>query len=34
MLTRTPQVASDALDAIASGASDAIVEKLQKQKQK
>ena len=27
MLTRTPQVASDTLDAIASGASDAIVEK-------
>jgi hypothetical protein len=30
MLTRTPQVASDTLDAIASGASDAIVEKAAK----
>jgi hypothetical protein len=34
MLTRTPQVASDTLDAIASGASDAIVEKAVKAKVK
>ena len=34
MITRTPQVASDTLDAIASGASDAIVEKAVKAKVK
>jgi hypothetical protein len=34
MLTRTPQVASDTLDAIASGASDAIVEKAAEAKAK
>ena len=34
MITRTPQVASDTLDAIASGASDAIVEKAAKAKAK
>ena len=34
MLTRTPQVASDTLDAIASGASDVIVEKAVKAKVK